>query len=91
MLALASSLSVGMRSKAMRMSCSPLAITLISLVVSPASYRASSNPRRSCMASLAVRSASDSGSVTSRSARVRRTRSARAAYPSGERSSSWSS
>ena len=50
-------------------SCSALAMTLISLVDSPASYRASSRPSRSCMASLATCSRSV---VRARSRRARR-------------------
>ena len=52
MLAWASAPWVGIRSNTERRSCSPLVITLTSLVDSPASYRASSRPSRSCMASL---------------------------------------
>src|SRR5207244_9930446 len=54
---------------------------------SPASYRASETLSRSAIASLATRSPAVSGSMSRSSPSVRRSRSASAAYPSGERRS----
>ena len=52
---------VGIRSKMPRTACRALAITLSSLVTSPASYSSRARPSRSCMASLATRSRSSAG------------------------------
>jgi hypothetical protein len=89
--AAARSLSVGMRSNTDRTACSAPEITLSSLVAIPASYVSRASPRRSCMASRATCSASSAGVTRSSCASVRRSKSASAAYPSGESSVSRSS
>ena len=80
-----------MRSKTERTECSPLTITETSDSSTPASARSIEIASRSTKASWAARSRSSEGTASRTAASVRRSRSVRAAKPSGERSVSRSS